>query len=175
MAGKRGRGGELTMSDLIIGTLALALVAGTGACHQSEATSAAPRRTVSAQNAAIAPLLPSSVDAMPSFDVAKYRTLLEQLHGTPVVVNIWSSYGDRIQFLGVDIQDTRSAAAAFIKEFDWRYPSVFDSSGQIRDELGFVGQPETIFIDSSGRALSNWSGPLTPEALQRNLARILEG
>jgi hypothetical protein len=37
-------------------------------------------------------------------------------------------------------------SVAFAQEFHIPYPSVSDPSGQIRDGLGFIGQPYTIFL-----------------------------
>jgi cytochrome c biogenesis protein CcmG, thiol:disulfide interchange protein DsbE len=144
-----------------------------------------------AVNATQAPLLPTTVAALPSFDTADYDTLLSQLRGTPIVVNIWGSwcgpcrseapdlaraariYGDRVQFVGVDILDTRGGAADFIDEFGWTYPSVYDPSGSIRDELGFAGQPVTLFYDRDGAIRESWQGPVDPHRLDAGIRQIL--
>ena len=81
-----------------------------------------------ARNATTAALLPTHVAALPTFDVQTYHELLTQLRGTPVVVNVWAAwcgpckaeapllhtasqtYGDRVQFLGVDILDSLDGA-----------------------------------------------------------------
>src|SRR5581483_10964829 len=170
--------------------LALALSLAVTGCSRArtgaEASSGPP-----ALNATSVPLLPTRVSALPSFDFDSYRSLLRQLRGTPVVVNIWASwcgpcreeaphlaeaartYGSRVQFLGVDILDQRAAAASFIARYGWPYPSVFDPSGDIRDGLGFLGQPVTAFYSPSGRLVSSWSGPLTPSVLGERIASIL--
>ena len=85
-----------------------------------------------AQNAVTAPLLPTHVAELPTFDVQTYQELLTQMRGTPVVVNVWAAwcgpcqaeapllheasqtYGDRVQFLGVDILDSLDGARGFI-------------------------------------------------------------
>ena len=137
-----------------------------------------------------AALLPESPTSLPAFTFLQYRTLLGQLEGTPVVVNVWASwcgpcreeapvlaraaraYEGRVQFLGVDIQDQRSPARSFVNEFGWIYPSVFDAPGDIKTQLGFLGQPDTLFYDASGRLISTWQGPLTPEILDQRIRRI---
>jgi hypothetical protein len=58
-------------------------------------------------------------------------------------------YGDRVRFIGVDILDQRASARDFMSEFGWTYPSVYDPSGAIRDGLGLLGQPVTLFYDES--------------------------
>jgi thiol-disulfide isomerase/thioredoxin len=149
------------------------------------------RTPVPARNAAHAPLLPTDAWALPGFDFPTFQRLLAQLKGTPVVVNIWAawcgpcrveapglasasrSYGSRVQFLGVDILDTRSSARGFMAEYEWSYPSVFDTTAEIRNGLGFVGQPDTVFYDAKGRIAMTWQGPLTPAALAMGIDRIL--
>ena len=152
--------------------------------HVSE--SAAPAR-----NAASSPLLPATTSALPSFDPAGYEELLGQLKGTPTVVNIWASwcgpcraeapilaraartYGDRVQFLGIDIQDERGSARQFIAQYGWTYPSVFDATGSIRDHLGFPGQPDTIFYARDGAIAATHGGEIDAETLMHNIDALL--
>lgn len=135
-------------------------------------------------------LLPTDPEQLPAFDLATYELLITELEGTPVLVNIWASwcgpcrdeaphlasahaeFGDRVQFLGVDILDERGSARGFMREYGWTYPSVFDASGAIRDGLGLFGQPATLFYDASGELVKRWSGPLTEEALAEGLKQI---
>ena len=174
--------------------IALAALAVVGAACAGEAPASGDGGSpaVPALNAAEAPLLPTDALALPQFDFAAYQELLGQLEGTPVVVNIWASwcgpcrieggdlarasktYGTRVQFLGIDILDSRSSARDFMREFGWTYPSVYDPTGEIRDRLGLVGQPVTLFYDASGRLDSTWNGPLTPEALAKRLDRLVD-
>lgn len=146
-----------------------------------------------ASNATTAPLLPTNRYALPDFDLAKLQQLLGQLKGTPVVVHIWGSwcgpcrqegpvlakavaaYGDRVQFLGIDIMDSRTSARGFMREFSWTYPSLYDPSalGDIRTQLGFLGQPDTLFYAADGTLAAKWAGPLTDEVLRQDLAKIL--
>lgn len=136
-------------------------------------------------------LLPSTATALPSFDLASYESLIRELRGRPVVVNIWASwcgpcrdeaphlraahegFGDRVQFIGVDILDARADARAFMREVGWTYPSVFDVTGEIRDGLGLIGQPVTLFYDADGELVDTWIGPLTRQALTTRLADLV--
>jgi cytochrome c biogenesis protein CcmG/thiol:disulfide interchange protein DsbE len=136
--------------------------------------------------------LPTDPTALPEFTMADYRHALAELRGTPVVVNVWASwcgpcrdeapllasanrnYGDRVRFVGVDILDERGSARDFIREYGWTYPSVYDPSGAIRDGLGLLGQPLTLFYDAEGELVNTWSGPLSQEALGSGLDAILE-
>jgi len=128
---------------------------------------------------------------LPEFSLADDEQAIGELRGTPLLVNIWASwcgprrneapplakahetYYDRVPFVGVDNLDERALARAFMREFGWAYPSVFDPSGAIRDGLGLLGQPVTLFYDASGELVDTWTGPLTSEALRSRLETIL--
>ena len=136
------------------------------------------------------PLLPATATALPSFDLSRFEALLGELEGRPVLVNVWASwcgpcreeaphlvaahetYGDEVQFLGVDILDSRESARGFIDEYGWTYPSVFDATGAIRDGLGLLGQPVTLFYDASGALVDTWTGPIPRDELTQRLDAI---
>ena len=144
-----------------------------------------------ARNAASAPLLPTHVAELPTFDVDTYRRLLTQMRGTPVVVNVWAAwcgpcqeeapllvaasqtYGDRVQFLGVDIVDSLGGARRFIEEHGLSYPSIFDPSGAIRDSLGMIGQPVTVFYDAGGNVAETYPGQLSQAELDKGIQAAL--
>jgi cytochrome c biogenesis protein CcmG/thiol:disulfide interchange protein DsbE len=141
-------------------------------------------------NAATAPLLPTSVTALPAMDPQGFQELLGQLKGTPVVVNYWASWctpcrmeapllvaahrrwGDRVQFLGVDLQDNREGALRFVDTFDVTYPSVFDPSNAIGVANGLFAPPMTVFYDASGTKVATVPGQLSADALDADLRAI---
>lgn len=75
--------------------------------------------------------------------------------------------------LGGGILDDREAARQFILEFDWPYPSVFDPNGEIRDRLGYIGQPVTIVYDRDRQKSFEWIGALNAEILRREIRKVL--
>ncbi len=151
-----------------------------------------PAGTVPAHNATEAPLLPTFADVLPAADPDAFQRLLNQLEGTPVVVNFWGSwcppcreemprlvaahheFGDRVQFLGVDILDSRADARAFMDEFGMTFPSVFDVSDAIKTSLGQFGQPVTVFFRADGAFSFAYTGPISEEDLHRHLQDIAE-
>jgi cytochrome c biogenesis protein CcmG/thiol:disulfide interchange protein DsbE len=136
------------------------------------------------------PSLPATVNELPEMDVAGYDALLGQLRGTPVVVNFWASwcgpcekeaprleaaaatYGDRVQFLGVDILDDRGSAVDFLDRYGLQYPNVFDPPGAIRTDLGSIGQPVTVFYDADGNLVTKVDGEISEKDLTANLEAI---
>lgn len=94
-------------------------------------------------------------------DLADYR------EGT-VVLNVWGAWcapcrveapelkkaADAltpagVRFLGVDVRDSTTAAAAFDAEFAIPYPSVFDDPSQLAADLGATSPP-TTFVAHDG-------------------------
>ncbi len=166
------------------------LVAGCGNAAPSEQATATPCPRVIAPQGLEVTLLPQTTCALPQYDAARFRQLLGQLRGVPVVVNIWGSwcgpcleeapdlarvageFRDRVQFIGVDINDLRVPAQNFIRRFEWPYPSVFDPPGAIRDSLGLVCQPHTVVFDAAGKRTLVHAGAITARQLRRELQRV---
>jgi thiol-disulfide isomerase/thioredoxin len=165
----------------------VATLLGAAACSKTPGT---PTRTNAGSDGRVS-LLPSTPTALPDFTLAQFQQLLDQLKGTPVVVNVWGSwcppcraeapelaevakaYQGKVQFIGVDILDQRGPARAFVREFGWPYPSVFDPQGDIRDGLGYVGQPVTVLYDAGGESVFVWSGAITRDILAEEIDRVV--
>ena len=179
------------LTALLAATAILAVAVGSCSGGQSgPGSSPTPSGTIPAHNATEAPLLPTTVDALPSMDPDGFRQLLGQLEGTPVLVNFWGSWcppcrdemprlvsaqaewGDRVQFVGVDILDTRAEARAFMEEFGMTLPSVFDPPDAIKTSLGHFGQPVTAFYRADGSLEFAWTGPIQPDVLEQHLRAI---
>jgi len=178
-----------------LGVFAIAVVSfALAACSSDRGTTpSSSSGSIPASNAATAPLLPTRADALPDFTLARYDDLLRQLRGTPVIVNLWGSwcppckteapmlaeahrtYGDRVQFIGVDIEDSVSAGRQFVRRYGWTFPSIRDPDfpSAFRQGLGFVGQPDTLFYDAAGHLASSWQGPITKDALRSGVRSIL--
>jgi thiol-disulfide isomerase/thioredoxin len=135
--------------------------------------------------------LPSRPTALPDAVPTSYTALIESLRGTPVVVNVWASwcgpcrleapelakvaaeYEGRVRFLGIDVLDARPDARAFIQEFGWTYPSLFDRTGEIRDSLGLIGQPHTLFYAANGTLVDTHLGTITGDQLQAQVEALV--
>jgi thiol-disulfide isomerase/thioredoxin len=133
--------------------------------------------------------LPSTVSDLPAMDAEGFHDLLERAKGTPLVVNFWASWCEPcareapmlaraarthrdVQFLGVDILDSKDGALQFIAEHRVPYPSLFDPSGDIRTDLGSLGQPVTVFYTADGAQVAKIDGELSPDVLRSNLILI---
>jgi thiol-disulfide isomerase/thioredoxin len=138
------------------------------------------------------PSWPTSVDALPTLDATQFHDLIAQQQGRPVLVNIWASwcdpciaeapdlaaahakYGDRVRFIGVDIQDDRTGATDFIDQHQMPYPSVFDPSNAIAVSYGLFSPPATLFFDRNGTLVKTVPGLISSETLDTNLQAITD-
>jgi thiol-disulfide isomerase/thioredoxin len=142
-------------------------------------------------NASSASLLPSGPCDLPTFDFARFQRLMDQLRGTPVVVNVWGSlcgpciheapqlatvarrYEGKVQFVGVDRDTLRALARGFILKHGYPYPSVLDPNNSVMRGLGVPAPPYTMVFDASGRRVFTWPGAITEKILLRALAKIV--
>jgi len=112
-----------------------------------------------------------------------YEARLAALRGRPVVVNAWASwcdpceremplfqqaavrYGRRVAFLGVNPDDARPKAEAFLREHWVPYPSYEDPDEDIAKKIGVrTGLPTTVFYDRSGEVAFVHQGQYRDEA-----------
>jgi len=96
----------------------------------------------------------------------------------PALVAANESYRDAgVVFVGIDFQDGRDSAIAFLDEMGrgegYRY--VTDPGSQAAVDFGVFGVPETFFIDRSGTIVAKITGPSSLPLLVGTLDAILAG
>lgn len=119
---------------------------------------------------ATAPLQLSGTDPVTGKPVS-----LASYPGEPIVLNMWASWctgcyaearalatfertHPQAQVIGVDIQDTKTAAKAFYRRFGWRHPSIFDRNGLIATRFQLQGLPATLFLNRQHRVVAKILG-----------------
>lgn len=112
-----------------------------------------------------------------------FRGRLAQLRGYPVVVNQWAAWCDpcrfefpffrdqaeklkgRVAFLGVNSQDSRTDAAAFLKELPVPFPHYYDPNATVaRVFHGGRAWPTTAFYNAKGELVFTHQGAYATEA-----------
>lgn len=119
------------------------------------------------------------------------RLALEDLKGSPVVLEFWASwcgacamqspildrvarrYQDRgLKVIGVGVQEDNHQAAA-AKARNWAYPVVTDESGLTQREYGVDRLPTIVIIDKEGRIVKTTHGLVEESQLERMIKDVL--
>ncbi len=111
--------------------------------------------------------------------------------GTPTVVNFWATWcafcieempalqsasqqlEGRVRFVGIDRQDPRDEALAFLDETGVTYDQVASPSGEYYTTIGARGMPTTLFVDADGVVQFRHTGPLTESEVLELVAEHL--
>jgi cytochrome c biogenesis protein CcmG/thiol:disulfide interchange protein DsbE len=107
------------------------------------------------------------------------------------VVNFWASWcapcraeHPRLQelaamgvpVLGVNYRDTPAKAAGFLAELGNPYAAMgADATGRTGLDWGLYGVPETFVIDSAGKVVLRFAGPITRQEMDRTILPAIAG
>jgi thiol-disulfide isomerase/thioredoxin len=95
---------------------------------------------------------------------------------TPHLVEVYNELDrDRVEFIGLNLQETPEAVEFFKDEFFIDYPLVLNQSGDLTNIYSPIGLPTSWFIDRDGVIRFRFSGALTKEALQVILDDVAAG
>lgn len=72
-------------------------------------------------------------------------------HSMPLFQEVKTAHkNDRIAFLMIGIQDSKSKFQTFVKKWNAPFPAGYDKSGRIAKDYGVSAPPTTFFIDRHG-------------------------
>jgi len=141
--------------------------------------------------------LPSAMidQPAPAFDLATLSggpdLALSGLKGQVVLVNFFASWcapcrvehpilmrlaeQEHVALYGIDYKDRPEAAKQILAQLGDPYRAIgLDPDGVTGINFGVYGVPETYVIDKSGQIRKRFVGPLTAEALERELLPLLK-
>ena len=127
---------------------------------------------------------------LPPVTAEEFEAHLESID-KPAVVNVWASwclpcrseapilndafaeYGDRIEFIGVDVQDNQADAKDFLDEFGLEFDHFFDRDREIPAAYGGIGTPITFFFGPNGELVNTHNGVVDERTLALNIDELL--
>jgi cytochrome c biogenesis protein CcmG, thiol:disulfide interchange protein DsbE len=114
--------------------------------------------------------------------------------GKWVLVNLWASwcppcreeapalerfhrrYRDRdTTVVGIDVQDNRDDALAFLREHPTTYPQLRSVGDERSAAFGSTGVPESFLVDPRGRLALIWRAPVDDRFLRERVVPLIEG
>lgn len=138
--------------------------------------------------------VPRELDSRIDAASADGNLALDELTGSPVVLNFWASWcvpcreeapllargwrrwgPEGVVFLGLNMQDLTDDARGFLVEFENTYPNVRDQTDEVANEWGLTGIPETFFLDADGRVVNHVIGVVSPQQMAAGIATAQSG
>jgi cytochrome c biogenesis protein CcmG/thiol:disulfide interchange protein DsbE len=114
--------------------------------------------------------------------------------GQWVLVNLWASWcipcreeapvlqrfyrryrGDDTTVVGINVQDNRDDAVAFLHDHPAGYPQLRSVGDERSSAFGSTGVPENFLVNPKGRLALIWRGPVDDSFLHERVVPLIEG
>ncbi len=90
----------------------------------------------------------------------------------PELEKFYKTYGDKVEFFGIDEQEPADKVNTFIHDNAYTYPILLDTSGEIGQLFKVRAIPTTVIIDKNGTIVYRKSGGVTADELKNALAKV---
>lgn len=90
----------------------------------------------------------------------------------PLLDQAHAAYGDEIEFIGVDVQDSQQGAKRFLDEFGLDFDHLFDRNREIPNAYGGIGTPITMFFAPRGELVTIHNGVVDERSLAINIDEL---
>jgi cytochrome c biogenesis protein CcmG/thiol:disulfide interchange protein DsbE len=94
----------------------------------------------------------------------------------PMFERTWNDYKDQgVVFLGVNTEDTDSAAFDYIQKYNLTYPHAPDEGGRAEKAYRITGIPETFVINGDGKIIKHFISSPQESELRSAIERAMGG
>lgn len=90
----------------------------------------------------------------------------------PLFDEIYAKNKDKVEILGVNLQESERAINNFIKAIPVAYPLLLDPDANVKKIYNVFTQPVTYFIDRNGIIVSKKFGPLTEQETEEKFNKL---
>jgi cytochrome c biogenesis protein CcmG, thiol:disulfide interchange protein DsbE len=88
---------------------------------------------------------------------------------TPLLARYYSSHHDAVHVIGVDANDSRTAALAFTRKYGVSYPVGSDPAVTAASAYGVVELPQTFFLNAQHKVVDHVYGVVTAGSLAKGV------
>jgi len=93
----------------------------------------------------------------------------------PVLERFYRAQGKRhLTVLGINVQDNRDDALAFLREHPTTYPQLRSVGDERSAAFGSTGVPENFLVNPRGRLALIWRGPVDDRFLRERVTPLIE-
>ncbi|HEX6221962.1 MAG TPA: TlpA disulfide reductase family protein, partial [Acidimicrobiia bacterium] len=93
----------------------------------------------------------------------------------PLLTRAVGTYGDEIEFIGVDVQDNQADAKQFLAEYALTsFDHFFDPNRAIPNHYNAFGTPVTFFFGQGGELIRTHEGIIDERTLALNIDELLQ-
>ena len=138
-----------------------------------------------------------SAPKLASTDFNGAKISLENFKNKVVVINVWGSWcspcrkeateleelylknkDSGVQFIGINIRDSKVSAEKFVTNYQITYPNIFDRDGILllgfKETLPANAIPSTVLIDKNGLVAARQLGPIDRALIQGFISSLVE-
>lgn len=91
----------------------------------------------------------------------------------PALADAYTEFGDRVEFIGVNMSDPAVVAQNFADRYGVTFPILLDNGSALTLELGISIAPTTLFVDATGLIVDQVSGELTEDEIASYLEKLV--
>ncbi|HEY6549981.1 MAG TPA: redoxin domain-containing protein [Solirubrobacterales bacterium] len=93
----------------------------------------------------------------------------------PVLERFYRQHADNTTIVGINVQDNRDDAVAFLDSHPTTYPQLRSVGDERSSAFGSTGVPENFLVDPRGKLALIWRGPVDDRFLHDRVDPIIKG